>query len=104
MSRLERKTNVELLRFLVQAFGVPRRMVTLVRGEAGRRNTLRIASPGGPVRLDWAKLGGSWPRIRQGVYTFIAPQTIRATARCGASMGGTTPCGEHPWDALSLSL
>jgi uncharacterized protein YggU (UPF0235/DUF167 family) len=33
-----------LLRVLTEAFGAPQRDVTLVRGEAGRRNAVRVAS------------------------------------------------------------
>lgn len=42
---VEGKPNAELTRFLAEAFGVPQRNVTLVRGEAGRRKRVRIASP-----------------------------------------------------------
>jgi uncharacterized protein len=42
---VEGKANAELRRFLAEAFGVPQRNVTLVRGEAGRRKTVRIAAP-----------------------------------------------------------
>ena len=49
--------NAELARFLAEAFGVPRRNVALIRGEAGRRKTVRILSP--VVRPDraWGSLG-----------------------------------------------
>jgi len=39
------KANAELLRFLTHAFGVPRRNVTLVRGDASRQKVVRIVSP-----------------------------------------------------------
>src|SRR5258708_35170307 len=39
------KANAELLRFLAAAFGVPRRAVTLVRGETARQKVVRIESP-----------------------------------------------------------
>ena len=56
---VEGKANDELLRFLAQAFRVPRRNVALIRGEAGRRKTLRIASPATRPDREWVKLGGS---------------------------------------------
>ena len=49
---IDGKANAELTRFLAKAFGVPQRNVTLVRGETGRRKTVRIASP--EVRPDKA--------------------------------------------------
>ena len=39
------KANAALLRFLADAFGVPQRAVTLVRGETSRQKTVRIAAP-----------------------------------------------------------
>jgi len=42
---VEGKANAALLRYLAEAFGVPQRAVTLVRGEASRRKTVRIAAP-----------------------------------------------------------
>lgn len=39
------KANVELLRFLAGAFGVPLRRVTLVRGESSRQKVVRISAP-----------------------------------------------------------
>jgi len=39
------KANAELLRFLSEAFGVSQRAVTLVRGAASRRKTVRIEAP-----------------------------------------------------------
>ena len=39
------KANAELLRFLADAFGVPQRAVTLVRGEVSRQKTVRIVRP-----------------------------------------------------------
>jgi len=42
---IEGKANEELRRFLADAFGVPVRNVALVRGEMGRRKTLRIVAP-----------------------------------------------------------
>ena len=53
------KANAELTRFLAEAFGVPQRNVALIRGEAGRRKTVRILAP--VVRPDraWGLLGDS---------------------------------------------
>jgi uncharacterized protein (TIGR00251 family) len=42
---VEGKANDELRRFLAEAFGVPLRAVTLVRGETGRRKTVHVAAP-----------------------------------------------------------
>jgi len=53
------KANAELRRFLADAFGVPLKNVALVRGETGRRKTLRIASPATRPDREWVKLGGS---------------------------------------------
>jgi uncharacterized protein (TIGR00251 family) len=39
------KANAELARFLAEAFGVPRRAVTLVRGETSRQKVVRIERP-----------------------------------------------------------
>jgi uncharacterized protein (TIGR00251 family) len=39
------KANAELLRFLAVAFRVPRRAVTLLRGETSRQKTVRIEAP-----------------------------------------------------------
>jgi uncharacterized protein len=54
---LDGKANAKLARFLAEAFGVPQRNVTLVRGEAGRRKTVRIASPAARPDRDWELLG-----------------------------------------------
>jgi uncharacterized protein (TIGR00251 family) len=56
---VEGRANDALVAFLAASFGVPRRNVTLVRGEAGRRKTLRIASPTARPDRDWAMLEGS---------------------------------------------
>jgi uncharacterized protein len=50
---VEGRANEELRRFLAEAFGVPQRNVTLVRGETGRRKTLRITSPTTRPDRDW---------------------------------------------------
>lgn len=51
---VEGKANEELRRFLAESFGVPQRNVTLVRGEAGRRKTVRIAAPAARPDRAWA--------------------------------------------------
>ncbi|WP_029734002.1 DUF167 domain-containing protein [Deferrisoma camini] len=40
---VEGKANAELVRFLAKQLGVPRSAVEVVRGETGRRKTVRIA-------------------------------------------------------------
>ncbi len=47
------KANAELLRFLADAFGVPLRQVTLVRGETSRAKVVRIESPARRPDTDW---------------------------------------------------
>jgi uncharacterized protein (TIGR00251 family) len=47
------KANAELLRFLSEAFGVPQRAVTLVRGETSRRKTVTITAPKLRPDRDW---------------------------------------------------
>lgn len=42
---VEGKANAALIAWLADAFGVPERAVTLVRGARGRRKTVRIAAP-----------------------------------------------------------
>ena len=59
---VEGKANAALIAFMAEAFGVPQRNVALVRGESGRRKTLRIASPAARPDREWAKLRGSWTR------------------------------------------
>ena len=51
---IEGKANEELRRFLADAFGVPVRNVAVVRGETGRRKTLRIVAPTARPDRDWA--------------------------------------------------
>ena len=53
---VEGRANDVLVAFLAASFGVPRRNVTLVRGETGRRKTLRIASPAARPDRDWGML------------------------------------------------
>ena len=47
------KANAELVRFLAAEFGVPAARVTLVRGAAARRKTVRIESPS--RRPEWCR-------------------------------------------------
>ncbi len=47
------KANAELLRFLAEAFGVPLRHVTLVRGETSRQKVVRIARPAARPDAGW---------------------------------------------------
>jgi hypothetical protein len=47
------KANAELCRFLADAFGVPQRNVTLLRGEASRAKQVRVVAPA--CRPDWAR-------------------------------------------------
>ena len=54
---VEGKANEELRRFLADAFGVPRRNVTLVRGEASRQKTLRVVAPLLRPDHSWKSLG-----------------------------------------------
>ena len=56
---VEGKANAALIAFLAEAFGVPQRNVALVRGENGRRKTLRIASPAARPDRDWGMVEGS---------------------------------------------
>lgn len=39
------KANAELVRFLADAFGVPRRNVEIVRGETSRAKVVRVIAP-----------------------------------------------------------
>jgi len=42
---VEGRANAALRRYLADAFGVPQRAVTLLRGETSRQKTVRIAAP-----------------------------------------------------------
>jgi len=53
---VEGKANEALLAFLADAFGVPRRNVRLLRGDAARRKTVSVASPALRPDRDWAAL------------------------------------------------
>ncbi len=48
------KANAALLAWLADAFDVPLRAVTLVRGQASRQKTVRIESPRRRPDLDWS--------------------------------------------------
>ena len=50
---VEGRANAALVAFLAQSFGVPRRNVTLMRGETGRAKTVRIAAPILRPDRDW---------------------------------------------------
>lgn len=47
------KANAELLRFLAAAFAVPRRAVTLRRGETSRQKTVKVTRPALRPDRDW---------------------------------------------------
>ena len=51
---VEGRANAALIAFLAEQFGVPRSAVTLLRGEAARRKTVRIASPVARPDRDWS--------------------------------------------------
>jgi uncharacterized protein (TIGR00251 family) len=53
---VEGKANAALLRYLAQAFAVPLREVTLLRGETSRRKTVRIAAPRARPDLEWERV------------------------------------------------
>lgn len=50
---VEGKANVALREFLADAFGVPLRQVTLVRGQTSRDKVVRIEGPA--VRPEWLR-------------------------------------------------
>lgn len=49
------KANAELIRYLADAFGVPLRAVVLLRGETGRRKTVRVEAPTRRPDREWAR-------------------------------------------------
>ena len=53
------KANATLLAWLADAFAVPLRAVTLVRGETSRQKTVRIESPRRRPDRDWGRRGAS---------------------------------------------
>jgi uncharacterized protein (TIGR00251 family) len=50
---VEGRANAALIAFLAEQFGVPQRAVTVVRGNAARRKTVRIASPAARPDHGW---------------------------------------------------
>ena len=50
---VEGKANAELIAYLALAFAVPKRAVTIVRGETGRRKTVHIAAPTRRPDREW---------------------------------------------------
>ena len=51
---VEGRANAALIAFLAEQFGVPQVAVTILRGHAARRKTVRIASPAARPDRDWA--------------------------------------------------
>ena len=49
------KANDALLHFLAEAFGVPLRQVTLVRGQTARAKVVRIDAPALRPDRDWVR-------------------------------------------------
>jgi uncharacterized protein len=47
------KANAELLRFLADAFGVPLRNVTLLRGESSRAKVVKVEAPARRPDAGW---------------------------------------------------
>ena len=52
------KANAALRAFLAEAFGVPQRNVTVLRGESGRKKAVRIEAPTRRPDSDWCVLPG----------------------------------------------
>ena len=50
---VEGRANAALIAFLAEQFGVPQRAVTLMRGETGRRKTVRIEAPRRRPDREW---------------------------------------------------
>lgn len=50
---IDGRANDELVRFLADAFDVPQRDVTLLRGATSRRKSVRIAAPKRRPDVDW---------------------------------------------------
>jgi uncharacterized protein (TIGR00251 family) len=50
---VEGRANEALIAFLAESFGVPRRNVTLVRGETGRAKSVNIVGPTLRPDRDW---------------------------------------------------
>jgi uncharacterized protein (TIGR00251 family) len=50
---VEGRANEALVAFLAASFQVPRRHITLIRGQTARAKTVRIASPAARPDRDW---------------------------------------------------
>ena len=50
---VEGQANAALIAFLAEAFGVPKRYVKIIRGESGRRKTVRIEAPRQRPDVGW---------------------------------------------------
>ena len=50
---VEGRANEALIAFLAEQFGVPQRAVTIVRGHAARRKSVRVASPAARPDREW---------------------------------------------------
>ena len=50
---VEGKANAALIAFLADRFGVPRRSVTIVRGDAARRKTVLVSAPKRRPDQEW---------------------------------------------------
>ncbi|HVP89222.1 MAG TPA: DUF167 family protein [Casimicrobiaceae bacterium] len=50
---VEGQANAALIAFLAEAFGVPKRNVKIIRGESGRRKTVRIEAPRQRPDVGW---------------------------------------------------
>jgi uncharacterized protein (TIGR00251 family) len=53
---VEGKANAALVAFLADQFSVARRAVTIVRGENGRRKTIRVETARQRPDLEWGRL------------------------------------------------
>ena len=51
---VEGKANAALIAFLAELFGVPKRNVVMIRGETGRRKTVRVEAPRQRPDLEWS--------------------------------------------------
>ena len=49
------RANAELVRWIADAFGVPKRNVTLLLGTASRNKTVRVVAPALRPDLDWPR-------------------------------------------------
>ena len=60
------RANDALRRFLADAYGVPLRQVTLVRGAAARRKVVRIDAPAARPEREWLRTPGQRSVTRSG--------------------------------------